>query len=68
MSGNTYRPYTAQCNSRQGSRNAEIYQAATDGTDQLRYTAGADAVEITSNRKLADDATWLAGIRAQFGR
>ena len=44
-----------------------IYQAATDGTDQLRYPAGPDAVEIVGNRKAADDATFLAGIRAQFG-
>ena len=44
-----------------------IYQAATDGTDQLRYTAGPDAKEILANRRAADDATFLAGIKAQFG-
>ena len=44
-----------------------IYQAATDGTNQLRYTAGADALEIIANRKLADDKTFLGGIKAQFG-
>ena len=44
-----------------------IYQAATDGTDQLRYTAGEDAKVIIANRKAADDATFLQGIRDQFG-
>ena len=44
-----------------------IYQAATDGTDQLRYTAGPDAVEIVANRKAADDAAFLAGIKQQLG-
>ena len=44
-----------------------IYQATTDGTDQLRYTAGPDAVEIIANRKAADDAIFLAGIKSQFG-
>lgn len=44
-----------------------IYQAATDGTDQLRYTAGPDAAQIVANRKAADDATFLSGIKSQFG-
>ena len=44
-----------------------IYEAATDGTEQLRYTAGPDAKEIVANRKAADDATFLAGIKEQFG-
>ena len=44
-----------------------IYRAATDGTDQLRYTAGADAEQIVANRKVADDATFLNGMKAQFG-
>jgi len=44
-----------------------IYQAATDGTHKLRYTAGPDAQEIVANRKVADDETFLAGIKAQFG-
>lgn len=44
-----------------------IYQAATDGTDQLRYTAGEDAKEIVTNRKATDDDAFLAGIKAQFG-
>ena len=44
-----------------------IYQAATDGTDQLRYIAGPDAEQIIAHRKAADDATFLNGIKAQFG-
>jgi hypothetical protein len=43
-----------------------IYGAATDGTDQLRYVAGADAVHILAARRAADDATFFAGIEAQF--
>jgi NAD(P)-dependent dehydrogenase (short-subunit alcohol dehydrogenase family) len=43
-----------------------IYKAATDGTDQLRYIAGPDAEQIIANRKMADDATFLRGIREQF--
>ena len=44
-----------------------IYEAATDGTHQMRYTAGPDAAEIVAARKQADDATFLAGIKGQFG-
>ena len=44
-----------------------VYGAVTDGTDRLRYAAGADAVEILSNRANADDATFFGGIRALFG-
>lgn len=44
-----------------------IFGAATDGTDQLRYTAGADAAEFIKNRKAADDATFIGGIKRQFG-
>jgi short-subunit dehydrogenase len=44
-----------------------VYQAATDGTNQLRYIAGNDAKEFIANRKLADDETFLEGIKAQFG-
>jgi NADP-dependent 3-hydroxy acid dehydrogenase YdfG len=44
-----------------------IYTAATDGTDQLRYEAGDDAVEIITNRKKLDDATFISGIKAQMG-
>ena len=44
-----------------------IYKAATDGTNQLRYTAGADAQQIVANRKAADDATFLQGMKTQLG-
>jgi NAD(P)-dependent dehydrogenase (short-subunit alcohol dehydrogenase family) len=44
-----------------------VYAAATDGTDRLRYEAGADAVEVLARRRAADDATFLAGMKAQFG-
>ena len=44
-----------------------IYRAATDGSDQLRYEAGADAVQLLAGRRATDDATFFAGIRAQFG-
>jgi NAD(P)-dependent dehydrogenase (short-subunit alcohol dehydrogenase family) len=44
-----------------------IYGAVTDGTDRLRYEAGPDASQILSNRRAADDATFMAGIRTQFG-
>jgi hypothetical protein len=44
-----------------------IYQAATDGTNQLRYTAGEDAKMVMANRKSADDATFLKGIKDQLG-
>ena len=44
-----------------------IYQAATDGTDQLRYTAGEDAKLFVANRKASDDKTFIQGIKEQFG-
>ncbi|THB64027.1 MAG: SDR family oxidoreductase [Desulfovibrio sp.] len=44
-----------------------ILQAATDGTDQLRYTAGEDAKVFMANRKAADDATFIQGVKAQMG-
>jgi NADP-dependent 3-hydroxy acid dehydrogenase YdfG len=44
-----------------------VYQAATDGTNQLRYTAGNDAKEYITNRKLVDDETFMGMIKAQFG-
>lgn len=44
-----------------------IYEAATDNTNQLRYTAGEDAKQIIANRKQADDASFIAGMKAQIG-
>lgn len=46
---------------------AVVYEAATDGSDQLRYTAGEDAAAIIAMRRRLDDASLLAGINAQFG-
>ncbi|MEO1059425.1 MAG: SDR family oxidoreductase, partial [Actinomycetota bacterium] len=44
-----------------------IFDAATDGTDQLRYVAGEDAAEIIAARTAADDATFLGRMRATYG-
>ena len=44
-----------------------IWTAVTDGTDTLRYRAGPDAVELLDNRKALDDATFIGGLKAQFG-
>jgi NAD(P)-dependent dehydrogenase (short-subunit alcohol dehydrogenase family) len=44
-----------------------IYRAATDGTDQLRYTAGPDAAELVKNRKALDDAAFIGGLTQQLG-
>jgi NAD(P)-dependent dehydrogenase (short-subunit alcohol dehydrogenase family) len=44
-----------------------IYQAATDGTDQLRYTAGEDAKVIIEQRRQSDDASFAEGMKKQFG-
>ena len=44
-----------------------IWRAVTDGTDQLRYPAGPDAVELLQNRKVLDDATFIGGLKQQLG-
>lgn len=44
-----------------------IYQAATDGTDQLRYTAGDDAKQMMENRKKFSDVDFMGGIKSRFG-
>ncbi|MCF0049342.1 SDR family oxidoreductase [Dyadobacter sp. LJ53] len=44
-----------------------VYEAATDGKDQLRYTAGEDAKAVVAQRQQADDATFTSIIRSQFG-
>jgi short-subunit dehydrogenase len=43
-----------------------IFEAATDGKDQLRYTAGDDAKAIIAQRREVDDATFAAGMKSQF--
>jgi NADP-dependent 3-hydroxy acid dehydrogenase YdfG len=45
---------------------AVIYRAATDGSQQLRYPAGADAESLLHMRKVEDDATFLNSIQQQF--
>lgn len=44
-----------------------VYAAATDGTAQLRYEAGADAAPLLAARRAADDATFFVGLKAQLG-
>lgn len=44
-----------------------IWTAVTDGTNTLRYRAGADAEELLNNRKALDDATFIGGLKAQLG-
>lgn len=44
-----------------------IWAAATDGTAQLRYTAGADAAAYMAARSTQDDATFIQGVKTQFG-
>lgn len=44
-----------------------IWEAVTDGTDTLRYRAGADAVSILDDRKKQDDATFIGGIKQKMG-
>ena len=44
-----------------------VYAAVTDGTDRLRYEAGPDAAQILANRRAADDATFMAAVKTQFG-
>ncbi|NRA87343.1 MAG: SDR family oxidoreductase [Rhizobiales bacterium] len=44
-----------------------IWDAVTDNSDKLRYTAGADAVEYMANRDKSDDETFIGGVKAQMG-
>ncbi|GAA5022793.1 SDR family oxidoreductase [Streptomyces siamensis] len=44
-----------------------VYRAATDGSDQLRYPAGSSAADLIAHRAAADDASFIGGIKAQFG-
>ncbi|MFJ9683362.1 SDR family oxidoreductase [Streptomyces sp. NPDC101194] len=44
-----------------------VYRAATDETDRLRYPAGPYATELLAQRAATDDATFIGGIKAQFG-
>jgi NAD(P)-dependent dehydrogenase (short-subunit alcohol dehydrogenase family) len=44
-----------------------IFEAATDGKAQLRYTAGEDAAVFVGNRRQYDDETFIGGVKTQFG-
>jgi NAD(P)-dependent dehydrogenase (short-subunit alcohol dehydrogenase family) len=44
-----------------------IFGAASDCADRLRYEAGADAVHLLNARRQSDDATFIGGMRSQFG-
>lgn len=44
-----------------------IYQAASDGTDKLRYPVGHDALQLIEARKQMDDAAFKQLIVAQSG-
>ena len=44
-----------------------VFGATTDGTDQLRYEATPDAVQLLARRRAVDDATFFAGMKARFG-
>lgn len=43
-----------------------IFDAVTDGTNRLRYLAGADAVELLNSRKELDDDTFIGGLKKQL--
>ena len=44
-----------------------IYTAATDGSNQIRYTAGKDADMFLSSRQGVSDEDFIAGVKQQFG-
>jgi len=44
-----------------------IFEAATDGKNQLRYMAGEDVKLLLANRQQYDDTIFVNGIKAQFG-
>ena len=44
-----------------------IWNAVTDGSDTLRYTAGEDARAYMASRKELDDATFIGGIKERLG-
>lgn len=44
-----------------------IFEATTDGKNQLRYVVGGDAEMLLSLRKQSDDETFMNTIKSQFG-
>ena len=45
-----------------------IYTAATDGTDQMRYTVGEDARHLAEQRDTLDYAKLFKMMRTMFGQ
>ena len=45
----------------------KIYEAATDGSSQLRYIAGPDAEQVIAARKQMDDDAYMAMMKQQIG-
>lgn len=45
----------------------KIYEAATDGKNQLRYIAGPDAEQIIAARKQMDDDSYMAMMKQNMG-
>lgn len=43
-----------------------IWEAVTDGTEKLRYRAGADAVKLLGKRKALDDDTFIGDMKRQM--
>ena len=44
-----------------------IFEAATDGKNKMRYTAGEDAKMLITSRQQYDDATFIGSIKSEFG-
>jgi short-subunit dehydrogenase len=44
-----------------------IHEAVTDGRNQLRYTAGEDAIQFMDMRKKMDDESFINAVKSQFG-
>ena len=44
-----------------------IYEAATDRTDKLRYSAGEDAKQLIENRKKLEDKEFIQSIKSLIG-
>jgi len=45
----------------------KVFEAATDGTDQLRYPATPDAIAMLEKRNNESDEQFIGDIRRQFG-
>jgi len=44
-----------------------VWEAATDGTDKIRYLAGEDAKQMAAGRSQMDDEAWVAMMKTNFG-